>query len=198
MDGPSDAELVIATLAGEPHAFARLVRRYRDRHARYAARLLGDGDDAEDVLQSAFVRAFRGLARCEDPARFGAWLHRIVVNECRTFATRRAARDRRWVRDPVVLDAIPQPRAPAGDSGLRAAIEAALATLPVEQREAFVLKYVEELEYEEMADVTGAGVSALKMRVKRACERLREQLRGVVDDGADEHRGIRGTRGSAA
>ncbi|MEX2180783.1 MAG: sigma-70 family RNA polymerase sigma factor [Gemmatimonadaceae bacterium] len=178
----SDAELVAATRAGNTQAFAQLVRRYRDRHARFASRMLGDRDDAEDVLQSAFLRAYRGLARCEDSTRFGAWLHAIVVNECRTFATRRGVRERRLVRDPMVIDGVASAGAPAADSALRRAIERALEELPVDQREAFVLKHVEELEYEEMAEVTGAGVSALKMRVKRACERLRERLQGVVDD----------------
>jgi RNA polymerase sigma-70 factor (ECF subfamily) len=180
MEGPSDAALVLASRRGETEAFAQLVRRHRDRHARFAARMLGDADDAEDVLQSVFLRAFRHLDRCEDPARFGAWLHRIVVNECRTFATRRGQRELRFVRDEVVLGGLAASEV-SNDAGLRAAIERALQTLPDDQREAFLLKHVEEMEYEEMAEVTGAGVSALKMRVKRAIERLREQLEGVAD-----------------
>lgn len=180
MEGPSDAALVLASRRGETEAFAQLVRRHRDRHARFAARMLGDADDAEDVLQSVFLRAFRHLDRCEDPARFGAWLHRIVVNECRTFATRRGQRELRFVRDEVVHGGLAASEV-SNDAGLRAAIELALQTLPDDQREAFLLKHVEEMEYEEMAEVTGAGVSALKMRVKRAIERLREQLEGVAD-----------------
>ena len=70
----------------------------------------------------------------------------------------------------------------AGDPALRLRIDQALATLPVDQREAFVLKHVEELEYEEMAAVTGAGVSALKMRVKRACDRLRDRWERIKDE----------------
>jgi RNA polymerase sigma-70 factor (ECF subfamily) len=68
---------------------------------------------------------------------------------------------------------------PANQRALRDEIERALARLDVDQREAFVLKHVEELSYEEMAEITGAGISALKMRVKRACDRLRELLEGV-------------------
>lgn len=179
MDAPSDAALVASTRRGDQRAFAELVRRYRDRHARFATRMLGDADEAEDVLQSVFVRAFRHIDKCDDPERFGAWLHRIVVNECRTFATRRGQRELRMVREPMVLDAL-ESEDVASDPALRRRIERALATLPVDMREAFVLKHVEELEYEEMAEVTGAGVSALKMRVKRATERLREQLEGVA------------------
>jgi RNA polymerase sigma-70 factor (ECF subfamily) len=180
MEGLTDAALVAASRRGDQQAFAQLVRRHRDRHARFAARMLGDRDEAEDVLQSVFVRAWRHLDRCEDPARFGAWLHRIVVNECRTFASRRGRRESRLVRDAGALDGMATAHA-TPDPALRAAIEQALDVLPVDLREAFLLKHVEELEYEEMADVTGAGVSALKMRVKRAIERLREQLEGVRD-----------------
>ena len=180
MDDASDAVLVTASRRGDTRAFAQLVRRYRDRHARFVARLLGDQDEAEGVLQSVFLRAWRHLDRCEDPDRFGAWLHRIVVNESRTFATRRGQRELRLVRDDFVVGQLEAEDA-SGDPALLAAIERALAELPVDQREAFLLKHVEGLEYEEMAEVTGAGVSALKMRVKRAIERLRERLEGVQD-----------------
>jgi RNA polymerase sigma-70 factor (ECF subfamily) len=177
----SDADLVFATRGGDTSAFAQLVHRYRDHHARFAARMLGDADEAEDVLQSVFVRAFKAIDRCEDPSRFGAWLHRIVVNECRTWATRRGARERKLVRDEIVIGNL-ESSEPARDAGLQDQIERALATLPADQREAFLLKHVEEMEYEEMAAATGVGVSALKMRVKRACDALRAQLEGVVGD----------------
>ncbi len=180
MEGPSDADLVRATRAGDTAAFAALVGRHRDRHLRFVARMLGDRDDAEDVLQSVFLRAFRHIDACDDPERFGAWLHRIVVNECRTHASRRGQRERKLVRDELVLEGV-EASGRESDPALLEAIEAALATLAVDQREAFILKHVEGLEYEEMAEVTGAGVSALKMRVKRAIERLREQLEGVVE-----------------
>ena len=184
METRSDAELVAAAVAGDSEAFAGLVRRYRDLYARFAVRMLGSHADADDVLQSAFLRAFRGLAGCREPERFGAWLSQIVVNECRTFATRRGRRDRRFVDDAALDDALAAGSTahltePADGEALREEIERALGRLVPEQREAFVLKHVEELSYEEMAEVTGVGLSALKMRVKRACERLRELLEEV-------------------
>jgi RNA polymerase sigma-70 factor (ECF subfamily) len=179
-DPQPDAVLVRATQQGDTRAYAELVRRYRDRHARFATRMLGSRDDAEDVMQSVFLRAFRHIGRCEEPERFGSWLHRIVVNECRSYGTRRGIRDRRLVRDETAFAGMStDPVVP--DTGLRAEIDRALDGLPSEQREAFLLKHVEEMSYEEMAEVTGAGVSALKMRVKRACEQLRERLEGVID-----------------
>lgn len=181
MDSRPDAVLTAAVLAGDVGAFAPLVHRYRDRYARFAVRMLGSRDDAEDVLQSVFLRAFRNLRKCKDPARFHAWLYQIVVNECRSFATRDGRREQRLVRGEAALESIPTPSF-ADDQGLREQLQRALDQLVPEQREAFLLKHVEELEYEEMAGLTGAGVSALKMRVKRACERLRELLEEVHHD----------------
>ena len=88
-DAPSDAECVGAVLAGDAEAFATLVERYQHEYMRFAVRMLGSREDADDALQAAFVRAYRALAQCRDPGRFGAWLYRIVANECRTRAARR-------------------------------------------------------------------------------------------------------------
>jgi RNA polymerase sigma-70 factor (ECF subfamily) len=104
----------------------------------------------------------------------------ITLNECRTLAARRTRRERRLVRDETVLAATPGAGPAADDDALREEIQRALDRLPAVQREAFVLKYVEERSYEEMVELTGAGISALKMRVKRACERLRALLEEEV------------------
>jgi RNA polymerase sigma-70 factor (ECF subfamily) len=174
--GTSDAALVRRVQAGDTGAYADLVARYRDRLGRYALHMLGNREDAEEVLQDAFVRAYRSLARCDDPERFGAWLYGILVNRCRTTGARAARRARRFVHDPVALEAAPL-AAPDPLTEWDDAIRWALARLPSESREAFLLKHVEELEYEDMARLTGAGVSALKMRVKRAREQLQAMLK---------------------
>lgn len=175
MEDTADAALVAATLAGDLNAYGVLVRRYQDTYFRFATRMLGDREDADDALQSAFVRAFRALRDCRDPARFAAWLYQIVINECRTLGSRRARRERRIIPDERELErsAVEHPE---GSAAEMEEIQHALDQVDPEQREAFVLKHVEELSYDEMATLTGAGVSALKMRVKRACDRLRELL----------------------
>ena len=175
-----DATIVRRVLGGDAEAFGMLVARYRDTHTRFAVRMLGSSADADDALQSAFVRAYRNLKSCRDPARFGAWLYQIVINECRTYATRRDQRARRILQDEESLAAFPA--AEEADPAMREEIQRALDRLPPDQREAFVLKHVEELSYEEMAEITGAGVSALKMRVNRACTQLREMLAEVLHD----------------
>lgn len=177
MDTP-DAELVAAVIGGDLEAFSRLVSRYRDTHMRFAVRMLGDRFDADDALQSAWLRAFRHLRQCAEPGRFGTWMYSIVANECRSLAFRRKRRERRIVSDDGALEAAQSMDDPEHQL-LREEIERALADLDLDQREAFLMKHVEGLSYEEMAQITGAGTSALKMRVKRACERLRELLEGA-------------------
>src|SRR5437870_13898177 len=96
-DEATDGEIVRAVLAGDVERYAILVRRYRDRYARYAARMLGSRDAAEDAVQDALIRAFDQLAACREPAKFAGWLFLILRNRC--FAERR-----RWPREGRRLD----------------------------------------------------------------------------------------------
>jgi RNA polymerase sigma-70 factor (ECF subfamily) len=175
----ADSLIVRRVLAGETDAFARLVDRHHARCLRVATHLLDDADDAEDAVQDAFVRAYRHLGSYREQDRFGAWLLRIVVNQCRT----RAAKQARYTRlgDHGTSSPSNTPRshdlvAQTDQDAQRAELAHALAQLGAEQREAIVLRFAEELSYDEMASMTGVGVSALKMRVQRACAALRSLL----------------------
>lgn len=180
--GSSDAELIAAVLAGDVEAFSGLVRRHEDTCIRFAVRMLGSRVDADDALQSAFMRAFRGLRNCREPDRFGGWLYHIVVNECRTYASRQRRRELRFTSATDAIERAVAPGSePEEDADVGGHIENALGMLPADQREAFLLKHVEELTYDEMAEMTGVSVSALKMRVKRACDGLRDLLEGVYN-----------------
>lgn len=178
MEGSSDGVIVARVLRGDVEVFRVLVNRYRDRYARYAFHMLGNREDAEEALQDAFTRAYRSLARCEDPERFGAWLFRILLNRCRTLGARRGRRARTFVVDEVAMLEAAEDH-PAERNAWREEIDRGLQKLRADQREAFLLKYVEDLGYDEMSQLTGVGVSALKMRVMRACDRLRELLSEV-------------------
>ena len=180
MKAGSDSELIDAVLAGDVDAFSGLVLRYQDTCVRFAVRMLGSRVDADDVLQSAFMRAFRNLRSCREPERFGGWLYQIVINECKTYATRQRRRDLRFTPATTAIErAVAPGTEPEKASDVGDQIESALAMLPAEQREAFLLKHVEELTYDEMSAMTGVSVPALKMRVKRACDGLRDMLEGV-------------------
>jgi RNA polymerase sigma-70 factor, ECF subfamily len=180
VDSMTDATLVRRVLDGDSRAFTILVDRHLQPCLRFATRMLGGRHDAEDVTQEALLRAYRALATYDPAGSFRTWLFAILVNRCRTSLLQRSRYVRRVVTDEDAMQS-----AVSGDDAasteLRIEIERALALLESDQREAFLLKHVEQLGYDEMAVVTGAGVSALKMRVKRACERLQELL-GEVND----------------
>lgn len=181
MRDDSDDVLVRRVLAGDTQAYAGLVERYRVRLGRYAARMLGNQADAEDALQDTFIRAYRSLKRC-DPDRFRFWVFGILINRCRTHAAQRAKRQSVVISgDSAVANAQTLPRVD-DEHGLRKLIAAALAQLPRDQREAFLLKHVEDLSYEEMEELTGVRAPALKMRVFRAREALRRSLQEKVLD----------------
>jgi RNA polymerase sigma-70 factor (ECF subfamily) len=165
---------------GDGAAFETLVHRHYGDCLRYAMRLLGARHDAEEVVQDTFVRAHRSLPRYENRDRFRAWLFRILVNRCRSAATAAARRQARMAAYASHHPTVEPP--PSPDAERLARIQAALRQLPVRQREAFLLKHVEDLSYEEMAALSGQRVSTLKMRVKRARERLQLLLKDVYDD----------------
>lgn len=173
----TDPAIIHQVLAGDVEAFSRLVDRHYDRCARIALRILGNREDAEEAIQDAFLRAYRALGSYEDRERFSAWLTRILINQCRT------ARARVQRREAVFSDADLRDAGAFAEMETTEAtwpdLEYALAHLPPDQREAVVLRYADDLTYEEMARITGVGESALKMRVQRAFARLRALLREV-------------------
>ena len=172
----TDAMLVRRVLDGDTAAFTTLVDRHAAACTRFATRMLGNREDAEDATQETFLRAYRSLARYEERQAFRTWLFQILINRCRTAAVRRQRRHRMFlVDDTAIAAASVRPAVDAGD--LRAELKRAIDALDPDQREAFLLKHVEQLSYDEMAAATGVGVSALKMRVKRACDRMQLMLR---------------------
>ena len=172
----TDAMLVRRVLDGDTAAFTTLVDRHAAACTRFATRMLGNREDAEDATQETFLRAYRSLARYEERQAFRTWLFQILINRCRTAAVRRQRRHRMFlVDDNAVASASVRPAAETSD--LRAELQRVVDALDPDQREAFLLKHVEQLSYDEMAAATGVGVSALKMRVKRACDRMQWMLR---------------------
>ena len=172
---PTDDAVVARVLDGDREAYGIVVRRYHARCVRYAFRMLGDHSDAEDAVQEAFIRSYDALARYEPRERFHSWLYAILANECRAILATRNRRQQFVVDDDREMAKATAP-GHNGDGDTGARIDAALARLEPRLREAFLLHHVEDLAYPEMTRITGAGVSALKMRVKRACEALRAYL----------------------
>lgn len=168
----SDAECVVRARAGVEWARVALVERHHAGCLRFARHLLGDDGDAEDAVQETFIRAFSGLHRYEERDAFRGWLFGILVNRCRTTAAQRARRRERTTHDLGAAREVPV----AGGERMvdaQRALARALHGLDVGHKEAFLLKICEEMEYDEMARLTGVSVPALKMRVKRARDHVR-------------------------
>ena len=173
----ADAEAVRAVLGGDVERYAELVHRYRDRYARYATQLLGSVDAAEDAVQDAFIRAFDQLSQCREPGQFVNWFFLILRNRC--LADRRRGKKRSGL-DDVGVALMTAPGMASDRVEQREdvyVLQRALMELTEEQRVVFALRHVEGWSYEEIAAQTGASMAALKMRMHRAYEGLRQILR---------------------
>ena len=178
-DGAAARSLLVrAAKSGDVRAFAALVDAYYARCLRFALHMLSNRGDAEEAVQDTFVRVYRALPNYVEKESFEPWLFRSLANRCRSAG----ARERRRAALVEFGDVPDRPSEGHHDLAIawREEIEMALGELPPDQREAFLMRHVEDLSYEDMAAATGAGVSALKMRVKRACDALR--LRLTEDD----------------
>jgi RNA polymerase sigma-70 factor (ECF subfamily) len=169
----SDGEAVRRVLGGDPEAFGVLVERYRTEFGRVAGGMLGDRDAADDVLQEAFISAYRSLGSCRDPEKFRTWFYTIVTNRCRDALRKKPAVS----IDAVEVAARDTADAGAEDAELAEKLQRAMDKLTPEQREVFVLKEVEGKSYEEMRDLLDMKVDALRMRVMRAKDVLRKALK---------------------
>ena len=169
----TDQLIIQRVLAGNRDAFKTLIQRYTDPLYRHALCMTGSPDVAEDILQLSFIKAYQHLA--EVRGRFDAWVFRIVANGCKDWL-------KNIRRSHLSYDEDDQPSAYATPdeeldrTELRTGLDHTLATLPASLREAFVMKHVEGRSYEEMADLLGTTVGALKMRVHRAREALQALL----------------------
>jgi RNA polymerase sigma-70 factor (ECF subfamily) len=184
MSETGDRSLVQAVLDGNQHAYRLLVQRHEDVLYRRALAIVGDPDTAADAVQDAFVRAYERLARCADPDRFGGWVYRMLRNRC--LDELRAARRRgQSLAAAATLTSDDDPEDDFHRTTLRGVIRTALDALTPPLREAFVLKHVDGLSYDEMQASTGVARSALKMRVKRAREELERRLRPQIEAADD-------------
>ena len=169
----SDQDVISRVSAGDRDAFAMLIGRYSDPLYRHALGMTGSPDVAEDILQTSFIKAYQHLN--EVRGRFDAWLFRIVANGCKDWL-------KNIRRSHLSYDEDDQPSgysSPDEDldrTELRSDLDTALAKLAPSLREAFIMKHVEGRSYEEMADLLGTTVGALKMRVHRAREALQALL----------------------
>jgi RNA polymerase sigma-70 factor (ECF subfamily) len=166
-----DADLIERTRKGDVESYNLLVSRWERRVYNYLLRILSNREDALDLSQDVFLKAYQNIRKLDDPARFGPWLFRIAHNEAYSLFRRRKPEDE--------LTGIETPHEPAYPVELALAAAAALETLSPEQREAVVLKIYEGFKFEEMAEVLDCPVSTVKSRLYTALDLLKNQLAPV-------------------
>ncbi len=179
---PDDRTLAARALGGQQSAYSALMRRHRDAVYRLARGHVGDGDEALDITQEAFVAAFAALARYDGARPFRVWIARITLNKCRDWARRRAVRrfflfarpidDALAIADP---DATPEDALHAQRE--RARINGAIAALPANLKDVLLLRTVEAMSQAETAHILGLTEKAVETRLYRARAKLTEILR---------------------
>ncbi|MEU3272202.1 RNA polymerase sigma factor SigM [Saccharomonospora sp. NPDC006951] len=172
---PTDADLIAAHTAGDPHAFNELVKRHRDRMWAVALRTVRDPEEAADALQEAFISAFRAAANFRAESQVTTWLHRIVVNACLDRVRRRQARPtvplpEQGHNEPAM------PRDSIAERETRLVIKEALAQLPEDQRVPIVLVDVEGYSVAETAKMLDIAEGTVKSRCARGRAKLAKLL----------------------
>lgn len=179
----TDEELVTRSMGGDSDSFNQLILRWERPIYSLAYRVLGREEDARDVCQETFLRAFRALPGFKGQAKFSSWLYRIALNLCRDWI-------RRQRRAPMIQ--IPEDADPVemvGEQGpvesvetlvarreLSAVVEAAMAQLPEEQRTAIILKEYHGMTFQEIADLQGCPLSTVKTRLYQGLSVVRRSL----------------------
>jgi RNA polymerase sigma-70 factor (ECF subfamily) len=172
-DVDADQAIIDRVLAGDRDAFGLLVSRYSDPLYRHAVGMTGSPDDAADILQNSFIKAYQHLS--EVRGRFDAWVFRIVANGCKDWL-KNIRRTHLSYEEDDQPSGYETPDEELDRGELRGDLDRALAALPASLREAFVMKHVEGRSYEDMAELLETTVGALKMRVHRAREALQRLL----------------------
>jgi RNA polymerase sigma-70 factor (ECF subfamily) len=177
----ADLDAVERTLDGDTNAFAGVVRRHGARLVSMCARVVGDWHLGEELAQEALARTYTSLGSWRGGGCFRFWLYRIAMNCCRDYlkAGARAERPSALAGDQLFTDRDPE-REVAGRQ-MVAALASAVDRLPDAYREAFLLFHAENMPYEEIHDITGVSVSALKVRVHRARQMLRRSLGDLLN-----------------
>ena len=188
------SELVVAARDGDQLAFEQLVKATYAGTYTLAYRLTGDEEDARDVVQESYLRAYRGLKRFRGDAQFTTWLYRITANCASTHLGRRARhRHEELLEDSPIAQTNPDldPEARSDASALRDRLNVALRDLPPRLRAVVVLRDVYDLPHEAIAAELGISESAAKVRLHRARRRLREHLYPLRGEPEHEERGAR-------
>lgn len=186
----SDQQLVQRVQAGEKAAFDLLVRKYQHRVLKLVSRFVSDAAEAEDVAQEAFIKAYRALASFRGDSAFYTWLYRIAINTAKNALVSNRRRPVDFdldLHDPEQYDR--HARLKEGDTPegvllteeIRSVVEKAMEQLPEDLRTAIVLRELEGLSYEEIAEAMDCPVGTVRSRIFRAREAIDKKLKPLLD-----------------
>lgn len=178
---PDDAQLVARSLRQDHEAFGQLIDRHASAIVNLAYRMVGNRAEAEDLAQEAFLAAFKALSTFRADSKFSTWLYRIASNKCKDWLrAKRPGMGQQDVDIDEVLDIhVAEEQTPErllSQQQIALELEQAIQRLPPLYREAFVLKHVEGLSYEEMEEILGVNGDTLKMRVYKGRLQLSREL----------------------
>jgi len=177
-----DTELVRRAQADDDRAFGELVSRYESKVFSLALKMLRNPEDAEDVLQDTFLRAYRGIKSFQGTSTFSTWIYRITANSALMRLRKKqlptvSIEDQEENETPVsIADWTPGPVEQLLNSELRRVMEEAIDALPPEFRQVFILRDVEELSNADVAEILDLSVAAVKSRLHRARLKIRNRL----------------------
>ena len=185
----TDQQLVDEVMAGNKNAFNLLVMRYQHRVAALIARFVQDPQEVEDVAQEAFIKAYRALPLFRGDSAFYTWLYRIAVNTAKNYLVARSRRppaqdleidEVEPTETGSVLHEIESPEGSLSTSELKAAVEAAVDSLPEELKTAFILREFSGLSYEDITEVMDCPVGTVRSRIFRAREAIDRKIRELM------------------
>jgi RNA polymerase sigma-70 factor (ECF subfamily) len=181
----TDRDIIEQVRAGNTRRYAVLVDRHKDRASTLAVRLTGNKQESEELVQDAFLRAFRNLDQFRGDAKFGTWFYRILYNLCMTKVTRRRGKlealdveDGNELDNLLVDDDEPSIHERLEDEELQEMISAEIKALPEKYGTIITLFYVQEMSYEEIVSVLNSPIGTVKTNLFRARSLLKERVLG--------------------
>ncbi len=185
MEPRSDIELVQEVRNGRRQAFTELMRKYQERVYWVARRIVGSHDDADDIVQETFVKAYLALGEFRGDSSFFTWIYRIAVNLSLNALRKRQVLN--YLHESELLSRIlsssEDPEKDLENSETESALQRAVATLPEKQKAVFVMRFFDEMPYEEIGRVLKTSVGGLKANYFHALRKVREYMRNEIQDG---------------
>ena len=194
-DREADQALVERVQAGDKQAFGLLVAKYQRKLTRLVLRLVRDTAEAEDVVQEAFIKAYRALPAFRGESAFYTWLYRIGVNTAKNWLIAQGRRaptstevdseEAETYEDGDLLRDVDTPERLLMSKQIAETVNAAMTMLPEELRTAITLREIDGLSYEEIAEVMDCPIGTVRSRIFRAREAIAQKLRPLLDTGLD-------------